>query len=128
MEERRRRWEERERIWRSWMIAAQAGDGGAYEKLLLDLLPHTRRQVARRVGDPATREDIVQNVFVSVHRARHTYRAERPFAPWFYAIVRNALIDWLRSRGRRAGREVSFEAETVPDPSPEPAAPGAQSL
>ena len=78
--------------WRAWMIAAQAGDGAAYEKLLVELLARARRQVGARVSDGAAREDIVQNALLSIHRARHTYRGERPFTPWFNAIVRNAIV------------------------------------
>jgi len=84
------------------MIAVHAGDAATYEKLLLELPPIIRRQVAGRVALPAEREDIVQNVLISLHRARHTYRSEHPFLPWLRAIVRNASIDWMRARGRRS--------------------------
>ena len=57
------------------MVAAQSGDGEAYQKLLLALLPHARRLVASRVSDAAAREDIVKNALVTIHRGRHTYRA-----------------------------------------------------
>ncbi len=108
------------------MIAAQAGDKVAYEKLLLDLLPYVRRQVARRVGEPAEREDIVQNVLISLHRSRHTYRPERPFGPWLRAVVRNASIDWMRARGRRLRHELSLEE--VAEPSVEAPLPGEDAL
>ena len=72
--------EERERVWRTWMIAAQGGDRAAFERLLLELLPVARRQVARRIGDSSEQEDIVQSAFVSLFRARHTYRGTQPFA------------------------------------------------
>lgn len=101
----------REDDWRAWMIAAQAGDGAAYEQLLGELLVRARRQVGARVPDVTAREDIVQNALVSIHRARHTYRGERLFTPWFNAIVRNAIIDWARSRSRRAQRELPLELE-----------------
>lgn len=93
------------------MIAAQAGDGAAYEQLLGELLVRARRQVGARVPDVAAREDIVQNALVSIHRARHTYRGERLFTPWFNAIVRNAIVDWARARSRRAQRELPLELE-----------------
>ena len=80
------------------MVAAQAGDRAAYEQLLLELLPGIRRQVARRVGDPTEREDVVQTVLILFDRARHTYRSERAFLPWLRAVVRNAATDWLRAR------------------------------
>ncbi len=110
------------------MIAAQAGDGVAYEKLLRELLPYVRRQVARRVGDPAEREDIVQNVLISLHRARHTYRSERPFGPWLRAVVRNASIDWMRARGRRLRHELSRDVEQLAEPSYEAPLPGEDTL
>jgi len=110
------------------MIAAQAGDAAAYEKLLLELLPYVRRQVARRVFLPADREDIVQNVLISLHRARHTYRSERPFVPWLRAVVRNASIDWMRARGRRSRHEWSGDVESVAEPSYETPLPGEEAL
>jgi RNA polymerase sigma-70 factor (ECF subfamily) len=49
---------------------------------------------------------------LSIHRARHTYRPERPFLPWLRAVARNAVLDHLRDRTRRQGREDPlFEAE-----------------
>ena len=124
MKEREQRWAELERTWRARMIAAQAGDAGEYEKLLLELLPHARRRLARSVHDAAAREDIAQNVLISVHRARHTYRPERPFTAWFHAILRNAQIDFLRAAARRSGREVSLDAAAGWEPAVEPKTPG----
>ena len=97
-----------------------------YERLLLELLPYVRRQVARRIGDPAAGEDIVQNVLISLHRARHTYRSERPFGPWLRAVVRNASIDWMRARGRRLRHELRLE--DVAEPSYEAPLPGDDAL
>ena len=111
--------EERERRWRAWMTAAQSGDGAAYDALLAELLPHLRGFVRRRLSDPDVLEDVVQNVFLSLHRARHTYRPERPFGPWLHAVARNAVIDSARVRGRRRDRELSLDAEGVPEPAVE---------
>ena len=116
MDERQRMREERERRWHDWMVAGQTGDAAAYEKLLFELLPRLRAFVARRLGDPEAREDVVQNVFISIHRARHTYRPERPFGPWLYAVARNAVTDHRRSQARRQRREVSLDPEEIPQP------------
>jgi RNA polymerase sigma-70 factor (ECF subfamily) len=106
---------EREDRWRVWMAAAQAGDRAAYEQLLLDVLPTVRGFVRFRLSDRDAVEDVVQNVLLSLHRARHTYRSERPFLPWLRAIARNAVVDHLRERARRGARE-------APLPDFEPAA------
>lgn len=100
------------------MVAAQAGDSAAYEALLLELLPYVRQRVAQRVREPSEREDVVQNVLLSLHRARHTYRPERAFGPWLRAVVRNATIDWMRARGRRARYEQGGAEEEMAEPSP----------
>jgi RNA polymerase sigma-70 factor (ECF subfamily) len=107
--------EERERRWRRWMTEAQEGDAAAYDALLRELLPHVRAIVHRRLFHAQTAEDVVQNVFLSLHRARHTYRPERPFGPWLRAIARNAVIDHLRARGRHPA-EISLEAKGVAEP------------
>ncbi len=100
------------------MVAAQQGDAAAYQALLTELVPVVRRQVRSRLADAAAAEDVVQNALLSIHRARHTYRSERPFAPWLRAIVRNATIDALRERKRRGDREVAVEAaDLLPDPA-----------
>jgi RNA polymerase sigma-70 factor (ECF subfamily) len=90
------------------MASAQEGDAALYEQLLSSLLPVLRVFVRSRLADAAAAEDVVQNTLLSIHRARHTYRPERPFGPWWRAIARNAVIDLLRERGRRAG-EVDLE-------------------
>jgi RNA polymerase sigma-70 factor (ECF subfamily) len=116
MDERKRARQQREERWRTWMASAQGGDAAAYEKLLLELLSVVRGFVHRRVNDSAAREDVVQNILIAIHRARHTYRAERPFAPWLYAVARNAVTDHLRARLRRARKEVSMEPSELPEP------------
>jgi RNA polymerase sigma-70 factor (ECF subfamily) len=112
--------DERETRWRIWMVAAQAGEAPAYEKLLAELIPYLRRFVQRRLLNTAAAEDVVQNVLISIHRARGSYRAERRFSPWLHAIARNAIIDHTRQQARRSRREVSLEADGVAEPSSDP--------
>jgi len=95
---------------RAWMAAAQRGDAVAYERMLREVLPALRGFVRSRIADPAASEDVVQNVLFSIHRARHTYRPERPLSPWLRAVARNAVMDHLRSRQRRLRRELPLEA------------------
>jgi hypothetical protein len=69
--------------------------------LPVEMLPVVRGFIQRRLRDPALTEDVVQNVFVSIHRFRHTYRAERPLEPWMYAIALNAWLGFpMPSFGR----------------------------
>jgi RNA polymerase sigma-70 factor, ECF subfamily len=54
------------------MAAAQDGDRGAYEELLREILPFLRAVVARTHRHPDRIDDLIQDVLLSVHRARHT--------------------------------------------------------
>ena len=92
------------------MAAAQGGDEEAYHRLLEEILPFVRRQVRSKIAEAADAEDVVQNALISIHRGRHTFRAERPFGPWMRTVVRHSVVDWFRERGRRARREVAVEA------------------
>jgi RNA polymerase sigma-70 factor (ECF subfamily) len=120
--------DERETRWRSWMVAAQAGEAAAYEKLLAELIPYLRRFVGRRLLSAAVAEDVVQNALISMHRGRASYRSEHRFAPWLHAIARNAIIDQARQDARRSRREVSLEADAVAEPSSQPVEPSSRRL
>ena len=115
--------EERELRWSGWMVAAQAGDAPSYDKLLRELIPYLGNFVQRRLFDFSAAEDVVQNVLVSLHRARHTYRSERRFSPWLHAIARNAIVDYTRVRARRANREISLDTDRVREPAVDAAEP-----
>ena len=104
--------------WGGLMEAAQGGDREAYERLLLAILTPLRQLVAVRLGDPASVEDVVQNVLLSIHRARHTYQPARPFGPWMRTIARNAVVDSQRKGATRLRRERPLsELEEIPDTS-----------
>jgi RNA polymerase sigma-70 factor (ECF subfamily) len=108
--------------WSRMMAAAQAGDGRAYEDLLRECLPLLRAICRARLRDATDAEDAVQDTLLTIHRARDSYNATRPFRPWLVAIAERRALDRVRSRGRRAGREVPVDAAgEVPshDPSVE---------
>jgi RNA polymerase sigma-70 factor (ECF subfamily) len=104
------------------MAAAQDGDAAAYDRLLRSILPPIRRLVSRQLRDPSGVDDVVQDVLISIHRARHTYRPERPFGPWMRTIARNAVIDAHRVRSTRLRREVKIDELEVAADTPEPGA------
>lgn len=99
------------------MEEAQRGDRGAYQRLLVELLPFVRGVVRERVRS-GEEDDVVQEVLLSIHSARHTYRPGRPLSPWVRAIARNASIDWLRREIRQRRR--TSDADTADVPAPEP--------
>lgn len=95
-----------EEQWSVWMGLAQNGDGTAYASLLTAILPRVRAIVGRRISDPARAEDVVQDVFLSLHKNRHTYDPKLKFAPWLHVISERRTIDFLRKLYRNRDREV----------------------
>jgi len=105
-----------------WMAAAQAGDRNAYEALLRDCVPIIK-SVARRQGVPADQvDDVVQEVLLSIHRARATYDPARSFTAWLQVIAERRAIDHLRRANRQRLREVHapLDYEAQVDPSADP--------
>jgi RNA polymerase sigma-70 factor (ECF subfamily) len=105
------------------MAAAQAGDGAAYQALLRDCIPIIK-SVARRRGVAADHvDDVVQDVLLTIHRARQTYDPSRSFTAWMCVIADRRAIDLLRRIRRQDLREVhaplAFEghADQAADPA-----------
>lgn len=105
------------------MAAAQAGDRAAYEALLRDCVPLIKA-IAGRQGVPHDRrDDVVQDVLLTIHRARHTYDPSRSFTAWLRVIAERRAIDVLRRARRNGVRELyapsAFAA--YPDEGADPA-------
>ena len=103
----------------SLMARAQAGDQEAYGALLRALLPLLRGLVGRHFWACARtdREDVVQDILLSLHLARATYDLRRPFLPWVLAITHHRIVDARRCASRRWSHEILTDSppEPVPD-------------
>ena len=99
---------EQEEKWSKLMRQAQAGEEVAYRELLGELLEVAQAFLCKRLSVTSEVEDVAQEVLLSVHLARHTYNPERPFAPWFFSILRRRFADYFRSSSRRVPT-TSFE-------------------
>ena len=66
-------------------------------------------QFFRRQGaEAAVSEDLVQEVFFRILRARQTYRRDLPFRAWLYQIARNVRVDHLRRTVRETQPDDDF--------------------
>jgi len=88
------------------MAKGQSGDQAAYRSLLTELSRILKAFVRRRLGDSDSVEEVVQEILLSLHEARHSYDPTRPFRPWMFAIARYRLADHLRKWARTKKREV----------------------
>jgi RNA polymerase sigma-70 factor (ECF subfamily) len=99
------------------MILYQQADPAAAAALIDRLSPRLHRFFASQMGSRTDADDMLQDLWLRIHRVRHTYRPGEPLLPWVYAIAHRVRIDTYRRR-RRILREVSVDA------LPEPAARG----
>lgn len=109
--------------WEELMRAANRGDQRAYARLLRDITPVVRGIVRARGGalGPEGCEDVVQDVLLTIHVKRQTWREDAPLRPWLYAVTRHKVVDAFRARGRRIDLPVDDFIEVLAAPAdPDP--------
>lgn len=79
------------------MRQALAGDQRAYATLLQQTSRLLRPFLVRRLSFVSEVDDLIQEILLSIHKARHTYDGNRPYKPWAYAIAKFRLQDFLRA-------------------------------
>ena len=106
------------------MVRYQEGDPEAVEELVR-LLSHRLMRFLASPGMPKSDiEDLFQECWIRIHRARHTYRATEPLLPWIYAVARHTRLDAYRRRRRLESREVLVSEP--PEPAGRPAREGTE--
>jgi RNA polymerase sigma-70 factor, ECF subfamily len=73
------------------------GDQRAYAELLQETSRFLRPYLAKRLSFTNEVDDLLQEILISIHKARHTYDGNRPYKPWVYAIAKFRLQDYLRA-------------------------------
>jgi len=96
------------------MEAYQNGDREAANALIECLSPALYRFFSVHSGDRRHAEDLLQEAWLRIHKARHTYRPGERLLPWVYAIARHVKVDAYRRRRPQANEE---PLASVPEPS-----------
>jgi RNA polymerase sigma-70 factor, ECF subfamily len=79
------------------MKLSLGGDKRAYAVLLQETAHFLRPFLAKRLNSTCEVDDLLQEILLSIHKARHTYDGERPYRPWVYAVAKFRLQDHLRA-------------------------------
>lgn len=103
---------------RDLMAAYQAGAYGAFEELYAALAGPVRVWLGRATRDRSRAEDLAQETFLQMHKARHTYDPAYPVLPWAMAIARHVYLMDCRTRSRRP-RYVAEEHASEPVAAPD---------
>ena len=81
--------------------SAQQGDMQAFE-ILVTIYEKKAYAVARSLaGNDTDAQDVVQDIFLKLFQNLKSFHWDSSFNTWFYRLMRNAAIDFIRKRKRK---------------------------
>src|SRR5215471_1048365 len=87
------------------MVRYQQGDAAGIAELIQRVSPQLHRFFLAQVVSRRYADDLLQETWLRIHQARHTYRPGEPALPWIYAIARHVRVDSYRKVHRTETRE-----------------------
>src|SRR5579872_5371550 len=87
----------------------QRADPAAPGALIAALAPPLLRFFRAQGSSREHAEDLLQETWLRLHRARHTYRPGEPVLPWVYSIARRVRVDHYRRNFRVTSHEIHME-------------------
>jgi RNA polymerase sigma-70 factor, ECF subfamily len=76
----------------------QQANAGDTAELIHRLSPDLLRFFLAQEKTRSEAEDLLQNTWLRIHKARHTYRRGAPVLPWVFAIAKRVRVDGYRKR------------------------------
>jgi RNA polymerase sigma-70 factor (ECF subfamily) len=89
------------------MIQVRAGVAGAFETLVERYQNRLVGILFHLIGNRDEAEDLCQEVFLRIYKARNGYRPKAKFATWLFTIANNLALNHLRRKGRNISLRVS---------------------
>ena len=96
------------------MLAARDGDEEAFRELFRRHAPRLVGYVDRFFHNRASAEEVVQEVFIKVWRARKRYEPRSKFTTWLYTIASRTCLNELRRGHHRHPAEPLDEGQAPP--------------
>jgi RNA polymerase sigma-70 factor (ECF subfamily) len=91
------------------MLEVRDDNAAAFEELVARYQGRLMTVLMHLVGKREQAEDLAQEVFLRVYRARKTYEAGAKFSTWLFTIANHAASNSLRNQSRR--HEVTLRAD-----------------
>ncbi len=91
------------------MLQVRDGDAAAFEELVLRYQGRLLTVLEHAVGRRISAEELAQDVFLRMWRARASYTPAAKFSTWLFTIANNVARNALRSASRR--KEVQVESD-----------------
>ncbi len=71
------------------------------DKIWSEFHDRLRNFILSRVRNESDADDILQDVFLRIHKNMHSLEQEDKVRPWIYQIARNAIVDHYRAHQER---------------------------
>ncbi len=97
------------------MAAYVAGDAAAFRVIFARYAPLLLRAMLRELYVREEANDLVQQTFLQLHRARADFDLGQKLKPWVFTIAMNLKREYFRKKKRRPER--SLEADSIPEPA-----------
>lgn len=91
------------------MVRYQQADEAAAAQLIRLLSPMLLRFLSSRITTRSHAEDLLQECWLRIHKARHTYRPGEPLLPWIFAIAHHTRVDGFRRLRRIESHELAAD-------------------
>jgi len=85
----------------SLMLRFQKGEELAFQELVERNHSRVVGLIYRFISNASDAEDLAQEVFLRIYRARKTYKPTAKFSTWMFRITANVSLNALRSRANR---------------------------
>ena len=96
------------------MLRVKRGDHAALECLMQKYRQPIMHYLFGIVHNEAVAEDLAQDVFLRVFRARKDYEPRAQFKSWLYRIARNVAFNWIRDHGSETARPEEGRSDSMP--------------
>lgn len=80
---------------------ARSGDAAAFQRLFREHRENVARLVYRMMGSSPDQEDVIQEVFLQVHRSLKDFRGQSRFSTWLYRVTVNVVLMYRRAQRSR---------------------------
>ena len=87
------------------MVLYQAGDYKSFELLFERHNKKIYGFLLRKTFSTQTAADLVQDVFLKIHKSKHLYKADYRLLPWLFTITNSVFLDHTRLK-----RKMRFES------------------
>ena len=100
------------------MLRAKQGDQTAFTQLVTNYQDRLVGVLAHMLQNKEAAEDLAQEVFLRIYRARHGYEPTAKFSTWLFRIANNLANNLRRDSGRR--REIALSVNDSGPLGPRP--------